>query len=350
VARTVGEDTLILVETTVPPGTTEKVVAPIFDRAFAARTLDRSRLYLAHAYERVMPGPRYLESIINYHRVFAGTDAESARRARAFLEGFINTAAFPLTQVSSPTASEFAKVLENSFRATNIAFVQEWTEFGEAAGVDVFEVIDAIRVRPTHRNLMAPGFGVGGYCLPKDPLLADWAFGAHFGGARRLDVSLQAVRINDRMPLHTARLLERAVGTLAGKRIALLGVSYLQGVGDTRGTPSAPFYEHCVAAGATVTLQDPALMTWPEKAAVVHRDLEALAGRPHDVAVFAVRHPEYQRLTASDILRLFPELAWVVDANNVLTDDVARELHARGVRLIGIGKGHWSHGALGQRD
>ena len=340
VAQHAREDTLVIVETTVPPGTTEQVIRPIFAEAFAGRGLDPSRLALVHSYERVMPGTKYLESITSFFRVFAGSDATSGARARRFFDAFINTRDFPLRELGSTTASELSKVLENSFRATNIAFMQEWTQFAEAAGVDLFSVIDAIRVRPTHRNIMAPGFGVGGYCLPKDPLLADWALQSFFGGERRLDMSLDAVRTNDAMPLHTARLAESLAGGLTG-RVALLGVSYLDGVADTRWSPSAAFVEYCEAAGATVALHDPLLAWWPELSRQVETTFDALAVHACDVVVIGVRHPEYLALTPEAIADWCPQLAVLVDANNVISDETAAALTARGVKVAGVGKGHW---------
>lgn len=341
VARHACEDALVVVETTVPPGTTTHVIRPIFEAAFTGRGVNPARLSLVHSYERVMPGARYLESITSFYRVFAGTDPVSSARARRFFEAFINTRDYPLRELGSTTASELSKVLENSFRATNIAFMQEWTEFAEAAGVDLFSVIEAIRVRPTHRNIMAPGFGVGGYCLPKDPLLADWALQAFFGGDRRLDMSLEAVRTNDQMPLHTARLAEAAAGGLSGRRVALLGVSYLSGVADTRSSPSAVFLDYCLAAGAHVTLHDPLLSYWPERDLTVSQGLAALQGDAHEIVVIGVRHPEYLALTADDVTRHFPALRVLVDANNVVSDDVAAALTARGITVAGVGKGHW---------
>ena len=133
-----------------------------------------------------MPGPSYLNSIVNFYRVYSGINKESRLKAREFFESFINTQDYPLSEVHSNTAAEMAKVLENSFRAMNIAFIQEWTEYAEKAGVNLFEVIEAIRIRPTHKNIMLPGFGVGGYCLTKDPLLADWSYQNMFHSEKNL--------------------------------------------------------------------------------------------------------------------------------------------------------------------
>ena len=118
-----------------------------------------------------MPGKNYFDSIVNYWRVYAGIDDESAKKCEKFLKKIINTKDYPLTRLSDTTSSETAKVLENSYRAANIAFIEEWGRFAEDIGIDIFEIIESIRMRPTHSNIRQPGFGVGGYCLTKDPIL-----------------------------------------------------------------------------------------------------------------------------------------------------------------------------------
>ena len=118
-----------------------------------------------------------------------------------------------------------AKVLENSYRTTNIALIHEWTRMAESAGVDLFAVVEAIRKRKgTHDNLRYPGFGVGGYCLTKDALLADWAAREVFGMGDGLQVAAEAVRINDAMPEHTLEHVRSALGGLQEKRVLVLGV------------------------------------------------------------------------------------------------------------------------------
>jgi nucleotide sugar dehydrogenase len=342
VADAIREDTLVVVETTVPPGTTERVVRPILEAGFRRRGLDPSRLCLAHSYERVMPGAGYLASITDYFRVFAGSDDPSRLRARRFLEAFINTREYPLFELESPTASETAKVLENSFRAANIALIQEWSELAQAAGIDLFRVIEAIRVRPTHRNIMLPGFGVGGYCLTKDTLLADWGARHFWGRDRHLETGLAAISINDAMPLHTLELIRELSPSLAEKRVAILGVSYLNDVADTRSSPTEILYDRLVAEGAQVAVHDSIVAYWPEKGLAIDRALDALRRQAGPaIVVFAVRHKEYLALDANIIVALFPELTAVVDANNVVSDATAAGLAARGILVAGVGKGHW---------
>ena len=237
-------DVLVLVETTVPPGTSQKIVRPILEECLQKRGLSADQLKTGHSYERVMPGPKYIDSIQNFYRVFSGTDETSADATEKFLRTVISTDEYPLTKLGNTQATEMAKVLENSYRAMNIAFMVEWSRFAEEAGVNIYEVVNAIRMRPTHKNLMLPGLGVGGYCLTKDPLLASWAKMNLFGSEEPLTQSEKGVHINDQMPLFAFQYLQSQYeGSLKDKKVLLLGVSYLNDVGDTRFTPVQGLFE-----------------------------------------------------------------------------------------------------------
>lgn len=340
VASRVKQDALIVIETTVPPGTTEKIVRPLFERIYRERGMDTEGLLLAHSYERVMPGKNYVNSIINFYRVYSGINDASFARVKLFLEEFINVEDYPLTEVHSTTASEMAKVLENSYRAMNIAFIQEWTEFANEADVNLFEVIQAIRKRPTHSNIMLPGFGVGGYCLTKDALLADYGSRVNFNG-KSLKHSLSAISTNDLMPNYTCELLNGSMESLKGKRIAILGVSYLNDVADTRYSPTRTLYQHCHDSGAEIFLHDPMLNYWIEQSIPVHRDFKSLKAFKPDCLIFCIGHAPYKKLDANEMNAFSPNLSVVIDANNVLTDETALALQNSGISIIGVGKGHW---------
>src|SRR5262249_9123144 len=144
--RFMSPEALVLVETTVPVGTCGRLVKPLLDEERARRGIG-APLRLAHCYERVMPGPNYVNSIRRMRRTFAGFDQASSARAREFLESFIETDAHPLWELADMAGSEMAKLLENSYRAVNIALIHEWALFAERAGLDLFAVIDSIRVR-----------------------------------------------------------------------------------------------------------------------------------------------------------------------------------------------------------
>ena len=295
--RTIAErcksDALVVVETTVPPGTCRNVVKPIFDEAFEERELPKD-YRLGHSFERVMPGPDYVDSIQNFYRVYAGIDEESAHATQDFLESIIYTDEYPLTRLGSTTASELTKVLENSYRAMNIAFVQEWTEFAEELGVNLYEVVEAIRKRPTHQNLMLPGLGVGGYCLTKDPLLASWARSASGEGDGKLAQSEEAVQINDRMPEHTYDQIREAFGgEIEGKTIALLGVSYRKDVGDTRYSPVEYLYDLLRDDGVTLRLHDPFVKYWEEREREVQHALDEVISDEINAVIISTPHSAY---------------------------------------------------------
>jgi len=342
IGRWMKPGALVLVETTVPVGTTEKVALPVLQEAFRARGLAGTPL-LAHCYERVMPGPRYLDSIRRFWRSFAGLDEASTRRAQAFLESLIDTAAFPLTDLHDTRASELAKLMENSYRAMNIAFLQEWTVAAEELGINLFAVVDSIRVRRgTHDNMRYPGFGVGGYCLTKDSLLAQWSLGHLFDLPVSLDLTLEALRVNYEMPLHTLRRTRELLGgTLDGRTIALCGISYLAEVPDTRNTPAEAFLDALQGAGAKAVCHDPWVRWWPERPQeTIHEDL-GLALAEADAVVFATPHAAYRRLDPGQLLAWTRPGTVIVDAMNVFTDEQAEALRAGGRRIYGIGKGHW---------
>jgi nucleotide sugar dehydrogenase len=339
--RSFGErikpECLVIIETTVPPGTCERTVLPELWDCFRQRGLDGKKILLAFSYERIMPGKDYLDSIINFWRVFSGVNEESCNRCESFLSKVINTRDFPLRKLKSLVSAETAKVLENSYRATNIALMEEWGRFAEALNVDLFEIIDAIRIRPTHSNIRQPGFGVGGYCLTKDPLFAGWS-AKNFYGLKELDFPFctQAIAKNMAMPLVTVNYAEKLLeGNLSRKKILLLGVSYRQDVADTRFSPSEVFVKEAQKRGAQVVCHDPLVSFWDELKIGVLNDIPSIAD--FDLAVFAVPHREY---TLLDLARWARESrVRVIDANRVLTDKQRFEFVDAGGRLFSIGRG-----------
>lgn len=341
VADNISEDTLVVVETTVPPGTTEKIIYPIFKNSFQKRGLNIEKLYLGHAPERVMPGSEYINSIKNYFRVYSGINLVSKKRVKNFLSSFISTDRYPLTELHSTTASEMAKVMENSYRSTNIAFIQEWTEYAEKANVNLYDVVNAIKLRSTHNNIMNPGFGVGGYCLTKDSLLADWSLNNFFSGSGHLDMSLKAICINDLMPNYTLDLIKNNIGELANINLAVLGVSYLNDVSDTRYSPTEYFYNKCIENKVNVYLHDPVVKFWKEKNLKINQDITFFTKEKIDVAVFTVRHKEYLNINANDFLNIFKDVKLIIDGFNIISNKNAKIFEENNIKLIGIGKTYW---------
>jgi nucleotide sugar dehydrogenase len=328
-------DTLIVIETTVPPGTCEKVVKPILEAKLKERKLPFDKIKIAHSYERVMPGNDYYDSIVNYWRVFSGIGKEAQDACETFLSKIINTKDYPLTKLKSTTASETAKLLENSYRAVNIAFIEEWGRFAEEIDVDLFEVINAIRMRPTHSNIRQPGFGVGGYCLTKDPLFAKMAAADLFDlTGHEFPYCTSAVEINRAMPLVTFKKIEDLIGIINGKRILVLGISYREDVGDTRYSPAELFVNAAIKEGAIIDCYDPLVSYWPEL------NIEPLSHLPpfngYDVIVLTVSHKEFK--TMNFVERMAGVNVLIFDANNVLSKSQIELLEKKSCKIAFIGR------------
>jgi len=345
--RTLGQhirpDCLVLVETTVPPGTCEKVVKPILEEEFTKRGIDvaANPPLVAHSYERVMPGAKYVASIRDFWRVFSGVNEKSIELCREFLSNCLNVEEYPLTQLDSTNASELAKTMENTYRAVNIALTLEWARFAEQIGVDIFKVREAIRKRKgTHDNLLRPSLGVGGYCLTKDPVLANWAMQTLFGLEGSLEMAIRSVNINDTMPLHTIDIIKREFESLSNLKVAVLGVSYLENVGDTRHSPSKTLVEFLRKEFATALTHDPYVEAWPElDESKVESDLNAVLPGA-DVVIFAVGHDQYKGLKPAEVVAMCGTKPLIVDCSNFLSDATIAEYKKLGCKVRGVGKGH----------
>lgn len=311
IGRNCRDDVLVLVETTVPPGTCDQIVKPIIEEELVKRDLCVKNYRLGHSYERVMPGPQYIDSIREFPRVYAGVTETSADAVEEFLKTIIDISKCDLTRLEHTNATEMAKVLENSYRAMNISFAVEWSRFAEEAGVDLYAMVNAIRARPTHANLMYPGIGVGGYCLTKDPLLASWARKHHFGSASDLEMSINSVSVNDQMPRFAFDRLVQVFGDVRDKKVTFLGVSYRGDVGDTRFTPVEQLVELVREAGAEIVLHDPFVSYWEEQKCNVESDLNTVLDLTTGLVVVSAGHSQYKlESTIDKLMALNPTLIY----------------------------------------
>lgn len=337
VAQRIPEGALLLVETTVPPGACQKVVLPILKGELRRRGLDDQSVHLAHSFERVMPGNMYLDSITHFWRVYSGATIEAADRCEAFLSSIVDIQNYPLTRLSSMTASETAKVMENTYRAVNIALIDEWTKYAELVGIDLFEIIDSIRVRPTHSNMRYPGLGVGGYCLTKDPAFAPAAVRKFFE-IDDLDFpfSRLALKVNQEMPTHTVGRLEGLLDDgFKDRSVLVLGASYRQDVGDTRNSPVEVLVRTMEIRGAKVLIFDPFVDHWPE----IDRTLPTTCPEANgfDAVVFATAHHEFAMM---DLVKwLGRNRPVVLDAVNVVTSDQRERCLKIGIPVESVGRG-----------
>lgn len=328
---------LVIVETTVPPGTCREIIYPILKEAFEDRGLKEEPL-LAHSYERVMPGADYFNSIVHYYRCFAGIGTLASERCRAFLEVIIDTVNWPLTELSAIEGSEMAKLMENSYRAITIAMIEEWSEFAEHLNVNIYESINAIRKRESHSNIRQPGFGVGGYCLTKDPLFALQAAKEIYNiPFAQFPFCEMAVATNNYMPLRCLEKLKKELGSLAGKNILLLGVSYRQDIGDTRYSPAQIFAEGAEKAGAALTFQDPLVAFWPEMNLSIPNTLGDFNPALFDAIVLGVPHRQYREENIVEWLQNTNGL--IFDACGLLNETEINALRSHNKEMFIVGRG-----------
>jgi len=358
---------LVLIETTVPPGTTEYIAYPIIKMAFKKRGIEEEPL-IAHSFERVMPGREYVKSIRNYWRVCSGINKQSERRVVGFLSDVLDVDNYPLTVLDKPIESETCKIVENSYRATILAFLDEWSLFAETNGIDLIKVINAIKVRPTHSNIIFPGPGIGGYCLPKDGGLGLWAYRHLLGFETDIfRITPEAININDTRALHAAQLVRDALRNMgkivAAAQITILGASYREDVGDTRYSGSELVVRKLTEMGAEIRVHDPYVEHWWEfesqetypavgesrsrffrnqehlKDLRICRDLaEAMQGS--DAVVLAVRHKDYLALEPDDVVSMAGEPLAVVDCFGILDDKKIERFFELGCEVKGLGRGH----------
>jgi UDP-N-acetyl-D-glucosamine dehydrogenase len=367
IAEKVPPECVTLIETTVAPGTTEFVAWPIMKKAFAERGI-KSEPLLAHSFERVMPGRNYVSSIRDFWRVCSGCNAEARERVEKFLREVLNTEKFPLTIMDRPIESETTKIVENSYRATILAFLDEWSLFAEHNGVDLIKVIKAIKVRPTHNNIIFPGPGVGGYCLPKDGGLGYWAYKHILGFSDDIfKITPMAIDINDTRGLHAATLTRDALRNMgrqaAGARILLCGASYRQDVADTRYSGSEIVVRKLTEMGAEMRVHDPYLEHWYE---LENQDTYPSAGHSlarffrnqdelvnirvqHDLAaalggaqaiIIAVGHEPYLQLDPDKIVEWAGAPLAVIDCFGILDDEKIRRYFELGCEVKALGRGH----------
>jgi UDP-N-acetyl-D-glucosamine dehydrogenase len=367
IAAKVQANCLTLIETTVAPGTTEFIAWPIMKKQFAQRGITTEPL-LAHSYERVMPGRQYVSSVRDFWRVCSGCNAESKTRVEKFLREVLNTEQYPLTVMDRPIESETAKIVENSYRATILAFLDEWSTFAERNGVDLMKVIKAIKMRPTHNNMIFPGPGIGGYCLPKDGALGIWAYKHILGFEDNIfKITPLSIDINDTRGMHVAEITRDALRnmgrTIAGAKILLCGASYRQDVGDTRYSGSEVVVRKLTEMGAELQVHDPYVEHWLEleyqddypapghslarffhkqedlvKIRVQHDLQPALAGI--SALILAVPHKPYLDLDPKQIVQWAEGTIAVIDCYGILSDDKIKQFFELGCEVKGLGRGH----------
>jgi nucleotide sugar dehydrogenase len=256
-ARTLGQylspGALVVLESTTYPGTTEGLVA---DALFAESGLRAGLDYqLGFSPERIDPG-NGVWTFETTPKLVSGVDPASLARVGAFYDTMVDRT----VPVSNPRTAEFTKLFENIFAQVNIALVNELATIAHELDIDMWEVVEAADTKPHGFLKHTPGPGVGGHCLPVDPLYLTWLTKEKLG--RPFRFSELAQEINDSMPSYVVDRACEIVGSLEGQSVLVVGVAYKPGVDDIREAPSLDIIGLLEAAGAKVTVTDPHITSW----------------------------------------------------------------------------------------
>jgi len=244
VARALKEGQLVILESTVPPGTSKNFVMPILKRSGV------ETFYYAHCPERAIPG-KTIHEMIHNDRIIGGIDQKSAELAKEIYSSFVKGNLY----LTDATTAEFVKLMENTYRDINIALANEFALIAEDIGIDVWEAIELANKHP-RVNILKPGPGVGGHCIAVDPL-----FLVEKSSNSRI-VNL-AREINDSMPVHVVKLAKEMLQGIENPTITLLGLAYKGNVDDTRESPTFKIKKIAESEGFNVKIYDPLVKDHP---------------------------------------------------------------------------------------
>ena len=290
------KDNLVILESTVPPGTSEKLLVPILEKSGLKVS---KNFYLAHCPERAIPGNTIYEMVHN-DRIIGGIDKKSTELAKTFYSSFVK-GSFYLTNTIT---AEFIKLMENTFRDINIALANEFAQIAEESGVNVWEAIELANKHP-RVNILRPGPGVGGHCIAIDP----WFLTEN---STRCRIVSLAREINDGMPNHALQIVKGMLKGVSSPIITVLGVAYKGGVDDTRETPALKFIKLAENEGYRVKVHDPHVKEF-EYGVMGLKE----AVKDSDCIILITDHPEFKEINPKEISRLM-RTKNVVDTRNML--------------------------------
>ena len=343
IARNMKKGALVVIESTVAPGTTDYVVKPILEEGSGMKAGEG--FYLAFSYERVMVG-RLIHNIQRLPRIVGGTDVHSTEMAMELCSHIVEAELYATTALTA----EIAKVAENTYRDVNIAFANEVAMVCESLGVDAYEVRRLVNTLPNIptvggkkdemgnpvRNMHIPGAGVGGHCLPKDPWLMKHGLDTY--GRFKFDpkVIVGSRYINDAMPAHMKALLEKGLDMagrdLSDSKIAILGLAFMRDSDDTRNSPTFDLVGLLKGKVKELVVHDPYVEDYEDAALTDDMDA-ALSGA--DAAVIMNNHSMYKEIELDKVKGLM-RTPVVIDGRDIFDKEDAL---ARGIIYIGLGKG-----------
>ena len=322
ISKFIKEGSLLVIESTIYPGTIEEIVVPMLEKQ--KFNVKKNEVFVAHCPERIDPGNKKW-TIDILPRVVGGMTKEATKKAAEFYRSILNA---EVLELSSVKAAEATKIMENTFRDVNIAFVNEMAQSFDKAGIDILEVIKGASTKPFAFMPHYPGAGVGGHCISVDPYYL-------IEKAKQLGFNhrflILAREINNNMPHYTIELLENGLKklkkSLKGAKVGVLGLAYKGNVDDTRESPAHEVINVLKTKGADVFVYDPHVKTGSNV-----KDLDELLNKS-DYVVLVTDHKEFRQMDLEKLKK--HKIHVVIDGRNCLDKD---KIKSMGIIYHGIGR------------
>ena len=321
ISKYLKKNTLVVIESTIAPGTTEEIILPILEKSGLRGGKD---FYLAHCPERIDPGNKKW-GVHNIPRVVGGINDDSTELAYHFYKSILKANIY---KVSSAKVAETIKIVENAFRDINIAFVNELAKSFDKLGIDIIEVIKGASTKPFGFMPHYPGCGVGGHCIPVDPYYLiekaeEVGFSHHFLKLAR--------EINNSMPDYTVykvmKVLNKVGSCVKNAKIAVLGIAYKGGTDDTRESPALKIIEKLKELEATLFIYDPYISSMSTV-----KTLEDALNKA-DYVVITTDHPQFKKIPPTKFKEY--KIKAIIDGRNILNKEEIKRL---GIAYEGIGR------------
>jgi UDP-N-acetyl-D-mannosaminuronic acid dehydrogenase len=323
VSKQLRSGQLIIIESTLPPGTINEVILPIFDCSGLVAGED---FYLAYSPERAMP-TRTLEEIQSNSRLIGGINQKSASIAMEFYK-LVTEGELILSDLATV---EIVKLIENTYRDTNIALANEIALFCEGIGVDALNAIKLANKHP-RVNIHLPGAGVGGHCIPKDPNFI-------LNKANELGIKLELIeaarKVNENMPIHVVKMIKKALATadksIEKSKVSILGIAYKGDTDDVRNTPAKVIVEELLESDCFVYSHDPYVKQ--DFGGMFSNNIKKVI-KNSDCLVIVTDHSIYKSLDLKELSKQLKTPNIVIDARRILDP---RGVKGHGMRYFGVG-------------
>ena len=309
ISKKIKNNCLLIIQSTLPPGTTDKVLEPVIKKNLRKRGI--KNFYLSHSFERITPGKDYFTSMKNIERIIGAKNQKSLKITKKIFKDIFNLEPKKIIEFNTPSESETCKIIENSYRATNIAFIEEWRKFCSKNNLDLEKILSTIRQRKTHNNIMRSGIGVGGYCLTKDPLFAKASSKQVLHKKFDFPLSSKAVEVNQKMTFDVmSEIKNRFNKKISEKKVLLIGVSYREDTNDTRYSPAEGVFNFFKKMKCKTSFYDPIVNYWDftNSYSIEKKNLNNF-----DVYVYLIKHQSFKKLNIP-----YKKRSLILDLNHVL--------------------------------